>query len=289
MDPALPRDAVTTRRVRTISRKGSARAENPQRLYAELRRGIGDETVRSAWRHAEWVANPTLHDVERNKINGPKVAIAALEKSDQMLEPLENPPVLRQESADTGSEMTSENPRGVSGESREPDDQQERLVDPNWVTGFVDGEGCFSIGFVRQPSRTSRKGYKTGYQVTHDFAVVQGARSVLVLHDLRRFFGCGAVYMNRRHDNHRENMHLYSVHRRADLLEKVIPFFERYPLRTSKAQDFAKFVRCLEIIAADGHLTYAGLIEIAEIAETMNRRKPRTELIRILRDHTSDG
>ena len=33
------------------------------------------------------------------------------------------------------------------------------------------------------------------------------------------------------------------------------------------------------------HLTVSGLIEIAEIAQTMNFRKP-SEMLRILRDHT---
>ncbi len=184
--------------------------------------------------------------------------------------------------------MTSDNSRGVRRASDEPDNQQERPIDPGWVTGFVDGEGCFSIGFVRQPDRRNRKGYRTGYQVSHDFTVVQGARSVQVLHELREFFGVGRVYMNARHDNHRENMHLYTVHRRSDLLEVVIPFFREHPLRTSKAADFEKFVRCLELIKVNAHLTRNGLIEIAEITETMNRQKPRTEMIGILRDHTSD-
>ena len=30
-------------------------------------------------------------------------------------------------------------------------DQQERLVRLGWVIGFVDGEGCFCIGFVSSP------------------------------------------------------------------------------------------------------------------------------------------
>ena len=204
-----------------------------------------------------------------------------------MLESLVDPPVLRQAAADIGSGMTSDNPRGVRRQD-EPDNQQERPIDPGWVTGFVDGEGCFSIGFVRQPDRVNRKGYRTGYQVTHDFVVVQGARSAGVLHELREFFGVGRVYINTRHDNHRGNMHLYSVHRRSDLLEVVIPFFRRHPLRTSKASDFDKFVRCLELIRNDRHLTRNGLIEIAQITETMNRQKPRAGLIGILRDHTSD-
>jgi hypothetical protein len=42
----------------------------------------------------------------------------------------------------------------------------------------------------------------------------------------------------------------------------------------------------MEVIASGRHLTRDGLIEILEIAELMNRQKPRTELIRILRGHT---
>ncbi len=42
------------------------------------------------------------------------------------------------------------------------DNQQERLIKLGWVIGFVDGEGCFSIGFIRQPNRLKRKGYTTG-------------------------------------------------------------------------------------------------------------------------------
>src|ERR687896_2656641 len=71
------------------------------------------------------------------------------------------------------------------------DNQQERLIQLGWVTGFVDGEGCFSIGFVRQPSRTGRKGYKAGYQVFHRFVVTQSMASSACLEELRQFFGVG--------------------------------------------------------------------------------------------------
>jgi hypothetical protein len=169
------------------------------------------------------------------------------------------------------------------------ENQQERLIEfRGWVIGFVDGEGCFSIGLVRQPSRPGRNGYTTGYQVSHDFVVTQGASSVSCLHELREFFGAGKVYVNRRHDNHRENLHRYVVCRREDLLERIIPFFRQHPLRTAKRRDFEKFAFCVELMAKDRHETREGLAEIAEVMQTMNRRKPRHELIRILRGHTPD-
>ncbi|SRR5713226_8121331 len=169
------------------------------------------------------------------------------------------------------------------------ENQQERLIEfRGWVVGFVDGEGCFSVGFVRQQRRADRSGYRTGYQVTHEFVVTQGERSLACLHELREFFGVGQVIINNRYDNHREHLHRYVVRRRTDLLETVIPFFQQHPLRSSKREDFEKFVRCVELVVGGSNRTPAGLIEIAEVAQTMNRRKPRHDLIRILRGHTPD-
>jgi hypothetical protein len=169
------------------------------------------------------------------------------------------------------------------------ENQQERLIEfRGWVIGFVDGEGCFSIGLVRQPRRANRIGYATGYQVSHDFVVTQNASSVRCLYELQEFFGVGQVYVNRRSDNHREHMHRYSVCRRSDLLGTIIPFFRRYPLRTAKQYDFEKFAYCVELMAGGRHLTHTGLAEIVEVMQTMNRKKPRHELLRILRDHTPE-
>ena len=115
------------------------------------------------------------------------------------------------------------------------DNQQERLISIGWVIGFVDGEGCFSIGVVRQPHRINRRGYRTGYQLTHEFVVTQGARSVESLRGLKDFFGVGAVYRNTRYDNHREDLLTYNVNKRADLLRVVIPFFPGVPASNNEA------------------------------------------------------
>jgi hypothetical protein len=175
--------------------------------------------------------------------------------------------------------MGSDNPNGA-------ENQQERLIRTGWVIGFVDGEGCFSVGFVRQRDRAGRRGYRTGYQVTHEFVVTQGEQSVSCLEDLRGFFGVGQVIVNKRYDDHREHLYRYVVRKRADLVETVIPFFQEHPLRSSKRENFEKFVRCIDLISASRHLDPQGIIEIAEIAEGMNRRKSRQNLIGILRGHT---
>ena len=170
------------------------------------------------------------------------------------------------------------------------DDQQERLIRAGWVTGYVDGEGCFSIGFIRQPDRTElkriRRGYRSGYQAFHEFAVTQGEKSLESLQLLQKIFGVGNVYPNRRYDNHKELLYRYVVRKRDDLLRVIIPFFRVYRLRTAKRADFEKFAQCVEMMSNDAHLTTNGMVRIAEIASEMNRKKPRESLMRILRDHT---
>jgi hypothetical protein len=175
-----------------------------------------------------------------------------------------------------------------SDNSSAAENQQERLIKIGWITGYVDGEGCFSINLIRQPHRHNRRGYKTGFQVAHEFAVTQGASSVDSLHLLMKFFGVGNVYINKRYDNHKEHMYRYCVRAREELVKTIIPFFDQYPLRTSKQGNFLKFAECMDLMGTGAHLTSSGLIKIVEIAETMNHKKPRAEIIRILRDYTPD-
>jgi LAGLIDADG endonuclease len=159
--------------------------------------------------------------------------------------------------------MSSDNPSSA-------DNQQERLFTTGWLVGFVDGEGCFSCPVFRNRSMT------LGWQVQPAFAVVQGESSRDVLDEMVPFFGCGKVYVNRRYDNHREHLYRYYVSKFGDLRDVIVPFFEANPLRTAKRENFAKFARVIRLMELRRHLTMPGLKEIAEIAETMNFRKPRS-------------
>ena len=157
--------------------------------------------------------------------------------------------------------MTSDNPSGA-------DNQQERPDLAQWIVGFVDGEGCFSVPIFR--NQTCR----FGWQVQPSFTVVQGARSVEVLHLLEQFFRCGQVGRNDRHDDHREPMYRFTVRALGDLVDRIVPFFKAHPLFTAKAVDFQKFAKVVRMMRAGVHLDEGGLARIAAIAQTMNRRQP---------------
>lgn len=173
------------------------------------------------------------------------------------------------------------------------DNQQESLVSADWIVGFTDGEGCFSIGFYKQPDILDpkrpfgrRKGYRAGYQVAAEYTVMQGERSKSILKQFLRFFGVGSIYINRRYDNHKGHLYRYTVSRRADLKNVIIPFFQKHPLKTAKRKDFERFVRCVELMEEGVHKTKAGVARIARITQKMNHGKSRESLIRILNDHT---
>lgn len=156
--------------------------------------------------------------------------------------------------------MGSENPRGA-------DNQQERPVSEEWVVGFVDGEGCFSISVVRNAT------CRLGWQVQHEFSVTQAELSLPALRLVAGVFRVRTLIRNSRQDNHKSSLWRFSVKRRADLLGVVVPFFEERPLKTAKHNDFLKFRQVLHKMEAGDHLEVEGLRSIASITEMMNRRQ----------------
>jgi hypothetical protein len=139
------------------------------------------------------------------------------------------------------------------------DNQQERL--DGYIAGYVDGEGSFSVVVNRNPS------CRSGYQLVPEFHVSQNGDRAQVLRLIQeRFGGCGYIKANGRHDR----ALVYVVRRRADLLERVIPFFEESPLLSTKREDFEKFAMIVRAMAFGRHRTTEGFRELLAVALSMN-------------------
>src|SRR5882757_8503728 len=106
------------------------------------------------------------------------------------------------------------------------DNQQETTpnteLDPRWVVGFVDGEGCFSVSIHRNANAKSTG----GWQLHPVFHVYQHQRYRGVLENLIPVFRCGRV----RAKGTGSNVCTYAVDGLVDLETYVVPFFECYPL-----------------------------------------------------------
>ena len=138
------------------------------------------------------------------------------------------------------------------------DNQQERL-NTQWVAGFVDGEGCFHVALNRQPKM------QLGWQVLPEFRVVQHERDLDILHKIQKTLGVGKVTQN-----HGDRFEVRV--RGLENLKKLITFFKKNELQTSKKENFEKFSQIIEMMESGNHLTKKGLDEIAAIAATMNQK-----------------
>jgi hypothetical protein len=63
----------------------------------------------------------------------------------------------------------------------------------------------------------------------------------------------------------------FNVRKLSDLTEKIIPFFEIYPIIGVKAKDFEDFKQVAKLMNSSAHLTLEGLEQIEQIQAGMNR------------------
>ena len=116
-----------------------------------------------------------------------------------------------------------------------------------WISGFVDGDGCFSISKVATSEQANR-GNGTGLRFR--FIVSQDKRSTDVLYALKKHFGCGTVYKSA------GNMMDFCITNRLHLRDKVIPHFVKHPLQTMKRIRFYEFASqlhsCMVNLGEDG-------------------------------------
>ena len=68
-----------------------------------------------------------------------------------------------------------------------------------------------------------------------------------------------------------------------DLVERVIPHFERYPLLSSKREDFERFAQVCRMMQSGKHLMREGFEEVIRVASKVNRgkRKFPREMIKL--------
>jgi len=137
--------------------------------------------------------------------------------------------------------MGSENPSGA-------DNQQETaspclVLEPNWIAGFVDGEGCFSVS-VHRNAMLRRNG---GWQLQPVFHVYQHQDHRDVLEAMVPVFGCGRV----RSKGPGSSVLAYLVEALRDLEGTVVPFFERHRL-VVKGSDFSAFADIVRSMRAKG-------------------------------------
>lgn len=140
--------------------------------------------------------------------------------------------------------------------------KNKQIWDPQWVAGFTSGEGSFMVK-VRKSSA-----YKTGAQVLLTFQLSQHSRDEQLIRSLIYYLGCGNVYKDRESFHYRVEMFLSP--QGIENYEKIIPFFDKYPIVGVKAQDFKDWCKVAGLIKQKKHLAEEGLNQILKIKGGMN-------------------
>ena len=129
-----------------------------------------------------------------------------------------------------------------------------------YLSGYVDGEGCFCVSINRS------KRHKFGWEIRPSFSVSQNRNRASVLEILKQRLGCGTIRPDRS-----DRTLKFEVRSISDLVAKVIPHFEKYPLLSDKNLDFEKFADICEMMQIKEHLTKEGFQKILKLASEINR------------------
>ena len=145
------------------------------------------------------------------------------------------------------------------------------MDEKSYLSGFADGEGCFSVTFNK-----SRR-HKFGWDIRPSFSVSQNSERAEPLRIFENYLKCGTIRPDRS-----DKTLKYEVRSISDLVEKVIPHFEKYPLLSEKMKDCNIFSEICRRMYHREHLTIKGFEEIVHKALALNpsaRKKfPRAKI-----------
>ena len=130
-------------------------------------------------------------------------------------------------------------------------------MNPWFLTGFVDGEGCFLISINRN------KELKIGWSVQLGFQIGLHHKDKALLEQIKNYFDVGSI------TKQGSQSIQYRVSSVKDLAV-IVNHFEKYPLITEKKCDFLLFKQVFNFVLNKEHLTKEGICKIVAIKASLN-------------------
>ena len=130
-------------------------------------------------------------------------------------------------------------------------------LNPEFVTGFTDGEGCFHVAI------TENKELNLGWKVELLYTIGLHIKDRPLLEDVQDFFGVGYIAKYKLLSNQ------FRVSKLKDL-EVVIHHFNKLPLISQKFADYELWKKVYNLMLLKQHLTANGLRQILAIKASMN-------------------
>lgn len=130
-------------------------------------------------------------------------------------------------------------------------------LDPNWVNGFIAGDGSFYISTVK----------KNEYCLFTPFlAITLLVRDKLLIEKIKEFFsGVGSVYIEK------NNLTVQWKVFKLDQILTIVSHFEKYPLLGFKLYNYNIWLEIVNIINKKNHLSAEGQTKILELLKNLNK------------------
>ena len=143
----------------------------------------------------------------------------------------------------------------------------------SYLSGYTDGEGCFCVSI----NKSER--HRLGWELRPSFSLSQNGDRTQVLEMLQQYFGCGTIRPDRS-----DKTLKFEIRSLDELVKRVIPHFEEFPMISSKQRDFELFAEVCRMMYQDEHHDVDGFNQIIELVFKMNSsgiRKYTKEEIKI--------
>lgn len=138
----------------------------------------------------------------------------------------------------------------------------------HWIAGFVDADGSFQIKIIKRSlcaPPTTKRGH-IRIETRLNFQIDQKYKDVLNIFENK--FG-GNIY-SRKKDNKIINYYYGSTSFKS--AKKVINYFDKYHLQSSKYINYLKWRKCYILIQDNKHLTSLGIDKIIKLKKNMNSK-----------------
>ena len=132
-------------------------------------------------------------------------------------------------------------------------------INPWFITGFIDGEGCFDV------SITKNQELKVGWEARQRFQINIHSRDTDLLKQIKvSLKEVGSIY------HRRTRKEIQMEVRSFKELKTIITHFDKFPLITDKSSNFELFKKVYQIVELKEHLTIEGVKKILSIKASMN-------------------
>ena len=141
------------------------------------------------------------------------------------------------------------------------------IQNPYWISGFVSGDSTFCVSIEKSSEN------KVGHRVRLIFGTCLHIRDRELLIGIANYFNIlnnNLMKSKYIYDSATRETSLLQIKNNSDIINKIIPFFNQFPILGVKSLDFSDFKKVAELMKNKEHLTDSGLSEIIKIVQQMN-------------------